>query len=168
MTYEINHHLRVFIPKLDQFTDHDGRFVQIVKCLRAITGIGLVDAKGIVDDDNKWHNVPTKIKSQWQVDRQDKSLDDLYMLGCRAWIEMETPYTDQSWVKEATPTVEQDYMDTLGSILRNATSKEEVTSKEEADTIVDLKHYILMAINLKQYKMAKYLIDNLAQYEEGK
>lgn len=153
MTNKINYHLRVYIPRLD----HDRReFVTIVKCIRGITRIGLLDAKGIVDDDNKWHNVPIYKDSLRDVDREHMFIDKLYELGCQAWIEMETP------------TVEQDYMDTLGRVLRNATSKEEATPKKEADMIVDLKHYILMAINLKEYKMAKYLIDNLAQYEEGK
>ena len=150
MINEINHRLRIYIPRLDQLTDRDNQFVGIVKCIRDITRIGLKDAKNIVDADDKWHNVPIFKDSLRDVDKEHMFIDKLYELGCQAWIE------------EETPTVEQDYMDTLGSLMEGATPKEE----KEADTIVDLKHYILMAINLKQYKMAKYLIDNLAQYEE--
>lgn len=154
MINKTNYHLRIYIPRLDH--DHpetDGQqFVQIVKCIRGITRIGLRDAKGIVDADDKWHNVPIYKDSLRDVDEEHMFIDKLYELGCQAWIEKETER----------PTVEQDYMDTLGSLMEGA------TSKKETDMIVDLKHYILMAINLKQYKMAKYLIDNLAQYEEGK
>ena len=188
MINKTNYHLRIYIPRLDH--DHpetDGnRFVGIVKCIRGITRIGLKDAKGIVDADDKWHNVPIykHQDSVWDVDGDNVFIDKLYELGCQAWIEKETerPTVKQDhmeWNKagdrlinwaltKETLTVEQDYMDTLGSLMEGATPKEEATPKKEADMIVDLKHYILMAINLKQYKMAKYLIDNLAQYEEGK
>ena len=158
MTNETINHLRVFIPRMDQFTDN--RFVTIVKCIRNITGIDLVDAKGIVDADDRWHNVPTKIKSQWQLDNQKEMLDKLFELGCKAWIWKGTAHE----AHEATPT--QDYMDTLGDLLESTTRKH-LHPVKEVDMIVELKHYILMAINFKQYKMAKYLIDNLAQYEEN-
>lgn len=173
MTNEIiTHYLQVCIPRLDQFTDRDNRFVKIVKCIRNITGIGLKDAKDIVDaNDQWWHKVPITIKSEWQLRERETMLDELVKNGCAVFIEVEPKEepTDQSWVKESTPTVEQDYMDTLGNLMEGATpKKDEVASnfRSRAMLVHELKHYIMQATEFREYKMAKYLIDQLANYEE--
>lgn len=177
--------------------------VAAVKAIRSLSDpiMSLKDAKTMVETPG-WHHIPNNVLKPLSMTKADlrnhmagRSLDyytsfnAIEAYGGRVMLYLHNGQPAGYVYPDDRPTPNQQYMDTLGNMLRNTeeapspkeyveatqaihdhlkseAKPEDITRQIHAAMVHELKHYLLTAIQLREYKMARYFITKIAQYDK--